>query len=344
MPAWSPTREGFRAIFRQPGLSLAEVAWRWSFGAAACILLGLSLLEYLDSLPVAASDVLLLRTREPFLVSRALTHIVQGSGLRLVVAGLFAFTALSVLWIVLASVGRTATLAVLTEYVRSRARKFGSEKEETVDVSAQTSGSFAGLRSVAGLSFLRAGVMLAACGAGVAAVILAGFATPAGWALLIAAVMCVLIWLTLSSLNWFLSTASIFAVRSGTDTFGSLAMTVDFVRNRFGAFLAVGAWFGFAHLVLFVCALSIVFLALAAVGAAAPVFAVMVASLIVLLYFGLVDTLYVGRLAGYLAIADAPHSRPTSQLTTSTEPPLIDIASDRVDQNETILSDTEPSS
>jgi len=60
MAAWSPTREGFRAIWRQPALSLAEVAWRWSFGAAAGVLLSVGLLEYLDSLPVAGADALLL--------------------------------------------------------------------------------------------------------------------------------------------------------------------------------------------------------------------------------------------------------------------------------------------
>jgi hypothetical protein len=339
MAAWSPTREGFRAIWRQPALSLAEVAWRWSFGAAAGVLLSVGLLEYLDSLPVAGADALLLRTRQPFLVFRTLAHVVQGSGLRLVVAGLFALTALSVLWILLASIGRTATLAVLIEYVRSRARKFGSEEDETIDVRPESPGSFGCLRSVAGLSLLRASVTLAAYCAGVATVILAGFATPIGWAVLVLALMSVLIWVTWSSLNWFLSIASIFVVRSGADTFGSLARTVDFLRNRFLSLLAVGAWFGVAHLTLFLCALWSVLLVSAVMGAASPIFALASVFLAILLYFSLVDALYVGRLAAYLAIADAPHSRSAPYVTSPEPPLLIEIGSGRVDQGETILSD-----
>src|SRR5207253_5446551 len=42
----SPTLEGFRAVFQQPAVPLAEIAWRWTFGVAAIFLLGISLLEY----------------------------------------------------------------------------------------------------------------------------------------------------------------------------------------------------------------------------------------------------------------------------------------------------------
>jgi len=31
----SPTLEGFRATFRRPSLTLAEIAWRWTVGALA---------------------------------------------------------------------------------------------------------------------------------------------------------------------------------------------------------------------------------------------------------------------------------------------------------------------
>ena len=68
MAAWSPTIEGFRSIFRRPALPLAEVAWRWSFGAAAFVLVGLGLLEYLNTLPVSPTDLLMLRTGHPVLV------------------------------------------------------------------------------------------------------------------------------------------------------------------------------------------------------------------------------------------------------------------------------------
>src|SRR5215831_12272876 len=103
MAAWSPTTEGFRAIFRRPTFSLAEIAWRWSFGAAVVALCTLSFFAYLDTLPVSGTDFLLLRTRHPVLVSHALSHILRGSAARFVVAAALLSTALAVLWILLAS-------------------------------------------------------------------------------------------------------------------------------------------------------------------------------------------------------------------------------------------------
>src|SRR5262245_27296691 len=82
MAAWSPTLEGFRAMFRRPSLSLAEIIWRFTFGAAACVLLGLAALAYLDTLPVTRTDLVMLRTGHPVLVSRAIAHIFHGSALR----------------------------------------------------------------------------------------------------------------------------------------------------------------------------------------------------------------------------------------------------------------------
>ncbi len=77
----SPTLEGFRTIFRQPSLALAEIAWRWSFGAAGVVLLTLGFVEYLDTLPVSPEDVFLFRTRQPVLMGRALQHVRAGQRL-----------------------------------------------------------------------------------------------------------------------------------------------------------------------------------------------------------------------------------------------------------------------
>ena len=35
-------------MLRRPSLSLAEVMWRFSFGATACVLSGMALIAYLD--------------------------------------------------------------------------------------------------------------------------------------------------------------------------------------------------------------------------------------------------------------------------------------------------------
>jgi hypothetical protein len=361
MAAWSPTLEGFRTVFRRPSLSLAEVMWRWSFGAAACILLGVGFIEYLDTLPVSDADVLLLRTRHPLLISHALTHILHGSALRFALACVLLFSALAILWIFLAALGRGATLAPLLDYIRERAR---SCQKETANAQALSTISPADshsvsspwrVRSLAGLHFLRAGLALAACAGSIGAVILAGFASSTadphpGTAFFLASLIVLLVWMLWSSVSWFLSIASIFVVRQGEDTFGALSAAVDLCRERFGSVMAVGTWFGVTHLVLFVVATSVVSFPLAFAQAVPLGIVFSTVLLLTLAYFAIVDALYIGRLAGYVAILETPPAPPT--LAASPLRPVEPVrdpsgsairpapVSARVDQGETILSDT----
>ena len=55
--AISPTVEGFRAAFRRPSVTLAEIMWRWIVGATAAALY-LRFFEYLDTLPVTNGELL----------------------------------------------------------------------------------------------------------------------------------------------------------------------------------------------------------------------------------------------------------------------------------------------
>jgi len=336
MSSWSPSAEGFRAVLRHPALPLAEIAWRWSFGAAACTLLGFGLLEYLNSLPLSDTDLLLLRTRHSFLASPALAHMAQGSGLRAVLAGIVACAALLVLWILFASVGRAVVLAELWACLRERLRSLGPAGQAGADGEKLAQPAKRGqLRSLVGLNFLRAGVTLAACAGCLAAMVLAGVTLQPAVIAVTLLVMCLLVWLAWSWLNWFLSLASVFVVRSGADTFGSLSEAVGLVRERPGSVLAVGAWFGLSHLGLFLLALASAMLVVALLSAMPSAIVAGVAVLLVLVYFACVDVLYVGRLAGYLAILEAP-GRPPNPLYG--RPPEPGPSSGMVDQDELILS------
>lgn len=354
MSAWSPTAEGFRAMFRRPALSLAEVSWRWSFGAAACVLFGLSFIAYLDTLPVTRTDQLLLRTGHPVLVAKAFSHILHGSALRVVLASIVLFSALALLWILLASLGRGATLLPLLDHIRQRASHFANAAgaaaapttSKAVSVEAADNWRF---RSLAGLNFLRAALTLAAGAAVIGAAIIAGFVStkssphPA-LAFLVAAIAIVLLWLIWSSISWFLSIASIFVVRQGKDTFAALSTAVDLCRERLGPVVAVGTWFGLAHLVLFLIATSIVAFPFAFFPLV-PLGVVLISVLLMtLLYFAFVDTLYIGRLAGYVAILEAPPMPPPPAVAialapSSTEHPVTSPEIAMVDQDELIVSD-----
>lgn len=338
MQSRSPTLEGFKIAFRRPSFGLAEIAWRWSFGGAAILLLVFSFCEYLGTLPVGHSDLLLLRTGHPVLISRAVLHIFRGSALRVVeTAVVFALT-LGVGWIVIASLGRAATLKAMLMHFRQ------------AELSVRKENNPWRLRSLFALNFFRLGATLAASVGCVAAVLLAGAASrpadPAlGSVLLIILTVSLLVWLAWSTLNWFLSLAAIFVVANGQDTFDAIAATVDLCQARPGSLFAAGTWFGLAHVTAFVVASSVVGFPLGFAAVLPPGVVLGGVLLVTLLYFAIADFLYTGRLAAYVAMVelpDAPLSAQTVPLPLPQKGSYLDPSlpsSAAVDADELILSD-----
>lgn len=318
MKRMSPTLEGFRAATRQPLVSLSEIAWRWSIGAVAWALLLFTVAEYLQSLPVSNLDLILLRTRNPFLVQQALTDILRGSFARIELAGIVGFFLVLALWIVASSVGRYLTARALLDYFdpsfffRAATPESLSETGVAPAIIARPRGAF---RAVLALSFLRAVVfvawVLALVSVGLfASWINSGVDSPSGIAFALFFPLACAVFLAWLFLNWFLSLATVFAVRAGTSMMNSLAAAVGLCRERFGAIVAVSAWSGTAHLALFMAATTVVFfpISLASVMNWRVVLAAVIA--ITLVYFVIVDYLYTARLAGYVCLAQSPSTEP----------------------------------
>ena len=328
MPRLSPTLEGFRAAFRRPALTLAEIAWRWTVGAVVWALFFFSLIEFLDTLPVSRADATLLRTKHPFLVGRALAHILHGSLNRAVLAALLATLALSLLWVIAASIGRAATVRSLLNHFRKNAA--GNSEFEPPDQSVA-------FWSLTGLNFLRVAVTLAAALALVGAAVLAGFVSPdahprPGLAFILFLPLAVLIVSLWSALNWLLSLAGIFPVRDGEDTLGAISAAVALFRERIGPIFAVSTWTGLAHLTAFSIAGTAVSLPLAFVRVA-PRLVIACVLLAALAYFAVVDWLYIARLAGYVCIAEMPDA------VVSSAPEPVSPPQTSIDRDEPILSD-----
>ena len=331
MPRISPTLEGFRASFRRPSLTFAEIAWRWTVGAVGWALVFFWLIEFLNTLPVTKGDAALLSTRQPLLVGRAIEHILRGSLNRAVLAALLALIAVSLLWIVTATIGRTATVRALIEYFR---------RDVGTGVSTATSDSMEprAWRSLIALNFLRVALTLAAILAIVGASILASFvsskATPhPGVVFVVFLALAGLICIAWPSLNWLLSLASIFTVRDSDDMLGAISSAVTFFRQRSGPVFAVGTWTGLAHLVAFSVASTALSVPLAFIQIAPWRLVILGVFLITLAYFAVVDWLYMARLAGYVCIAEMPDAL-ASSAPTPTPPPQTSI-----DREESILSD-----
>jgi hypothetical protein len=327
----SPTLEGFRAAFRRPSLTFAEIAWRWTVGALAWALLFFSAIEYLDTLPVTNGDAALLSTRQPFLVGRAIAHILRGSLSRAVLAALCAVLALSLLWIIAASIGRAATVRALLDYFR---------RDAASDVSAETQGAAERrpLRSLIGLNFLRVAVTLAAILALVGAAVLTSFASTdknprPGLVFILFLPLAGLIYIVWSALNWVLSLAGIFAVRDRVDALGAVSTAVNCSRERSGPISAVSAWTGLAHLTVLSVAGTAVSMPLAFIHVAPSRLVIATIIFVALLYFAVVDWLYIVRLAGYVCIAEMPEAL-AEPVPLPAPPPQTSI-----DREEPILSD-----
>jgi hypothetical protein len=257
---------------------------------------------------------------------------------------------LAILWFGIASIGRAATLRSMLESIRARVRAtFGSASEPQSDERVTSPG----VRSLVGLNFLRVllfGVSaLALLGAAFAASMLSPTRDPhPGLAFLFFLFLAAGIFVVVAALNWLLSLATLFVVRDGQDTFGAVDAAVKLCRDRLGAVLAVGTWFGFAHFTFFVIATSVVTFPLALLSIVPPGIVLLGMLAITLLYLAIADSLYIGRLAGYAAILEAPTTPllPTSvaiphpaAIHDANAPSLEASTSAAVDQSELILSD-----
>jgi hypothetical protein len=336
----SPTAEGFRAAFRRPSLTLAEISWRWIVGATAAAVCGFGLVEYLDTLPVTNGELLFLRSRQPYLVGEAIAHILRGSLNRAVLAGILAAFLLAGLWMIAASVGRFATVRGLLEYFRSNIASglsAGTANDAERGFANLVSRKEGPLRALARLNFLRVAATLAAILGLVGASIVASLASPSasprpGLAFFLFLTLAALVCFVWSALNWLLSLAGIFVVREGDDAMAAMSAAVTLCRDRGRAVSTIGAWTGLAHLVAFVGATIVISMPLGLLALLSWRLAIATTILGILGYFALADWLYMARLAGYVCIIETPAEMPW---VPAVAPPLQTT----IDRNEPILSD-----
>lgn len=327
MSSVSPTAEGFRLIFRRPLIPLAEIAWRWSFGLATCALVILFLIEYANSLPVDAVDRFLLRSGQGPLIVRALQRIFHGSGLRFTEAAILLAVVLTIGWIVLASMGRAATLkAIVAEVGTIRI----ANPERFV------------VPALFGLNMLRAGAGLAAIVAGIGAALISN----AVWAsthvsAMVASglwfVLLFVIWISWVVLNWFFSSSALFVVTNGARSLAAVSDTVHWLRNRPAAFTNAGIWFGLAHAGAIIMAAGAEFTVLGVAGGLGAGPAIFLEILIVAGYCAVADLIYIGRLSAYAAIICGEQAFESVRLAGYD--PRSTLGRSAIDQNESILSD-----
>ena len=290
-----PLREGFGTISRRPALALAEIAWRWSFGAAAWVLVGLSLHQILLGVDVSDAEMAMARHSSPFLIADAIAHILYEVLPRAARVSLVLIPALALLWVVAASLGRSATLNALL-----------AERGQLRD-------DHLGFGALLGIHAVRAAVTLAAAVGLFGAIILSSaIANPQGDEAVVAAllglVIAVLVGFFWSVINWFLSLAPIFIVRDGRGTFASIGDSLALYRNHRSGYVGAGIVFGLLRSLALLVAVIISLVPLGATDSVRLVLSV--ALLVSLCYFAVVDSLYIARMAAFVALADERNEDP----------------------------------
>jgi hypothetical protein len=336
MPPVSPTAEGFRAAFRRPLLTFAEITWRWVVGVTATVLLFFGFFEYLDTLPVTNWDIVFLQTRHPLLVWQAIVHILRGSVGRAILSLILAALLLTLIWMVAASLGRLATMEGMIEYFRARFSNAVAVVNPTEY--SQRDRIFNLLQ----LNFLRVTVLLAALLALVGSAIIAGFkSSPAnphpGLVFMLFLPLAWVVGVACYALNWLLTLATVFVVKDGEDAVAAISSAVALSLQRTGAVFAVSSWTGAAHLIAFMGAITALSVPLA-LSSFLPWRLVALGILALSLgYFAVADWLYTVRLAGYVCITEMPEVLP-APIPPTTPRPKTD-PSTAIDRDELILSD-----
>jgi len=339
----SPTAEGFRTAFRRPLFTFAEITWRWVVGATTSALLLFGFFEFLNTLPVNNTELLFLKSRQPFLISQAIAHILHAGLYRGFLSLLLAIVLLCLLWMIAAALGRMTVARAVLDHVRGqiaqKATANGIAYEEAAGV-PDRSPSLALLR----LNFLRVSVLLAALIALRGASILAGFASSntdprPGLVFLIFCPIAIAIGLAAFGLNWLLSLASVFAVRDGSDAIDAIIAAVGLCRERAGAVSAVSFWTGLAHLVAFVVATTVVAMPLSLAPVLAWRLVLLAVILLTLVYLAIADWIYTARLAGYAFIMEMPGSFWVPPPPRPVPPQSAPAVSRTIDKDELILSD-----
>ncbi len=303
-----PVRAGFQAIRRQPAVIAGEIAWRWSFGIAAWVLIVLTLHGIFRGVDISEPEYLLSRQSDLFLIADACARLLYQVLPAFIRAAAVLTPALALLWVIAATFGRAATLKALSAS--------GEVIESTCVYSRRSLGP------LVALNLLRAIFTLATLLALIATTILIGRIIPPttppvafAFAWLCFAALVALCW---SIVNWFLSLAPIFVVRDGHEPLQSISDSLALYRHRPSAYVSTAFWFGIFRAIAFACAFILAVFAAAAAGS--PAAAILISIVIALAYFAVADYFYITRLAAFIALDSAP---PVSPAATPCPEPAI---------------------
>ncbi|MGC2112085.1 MAG: hypothetical protein WA655_21385 [Candidatus Korobacteraceae bacterium] len=313
--AHSPFRDGFAALWHEPVLLPAELAWRWCFGLSALGLGILSIGLFLDSLTVSRVDELFLRSLQPQLLDNALRHIFRGSLSRFLLEQSVLLLGATLLWALAASVGRAATL-------RRLFAMFSTEVEEEPQAMQWDFGPIFTCHLLRAMWSMIA--LAVAFGSLLYGLVMMQDEHPVGAAIALSFGVGLASFIGLT-LNWYFAVAPLFCVRNGSDAIQAVEEAVEFSGRHAGRLFLLGLGFLIVRLI-WAATMALAFLS--PVNLAASIGARSVAvlmAIVVVVYFVGADALRLARLGAYVSLAE-DDTRPREELASPEPVPPTDLA------------------
>jgi hypothetical protein len=294
MPRPSPFARGFRSLRREPSVLLAEIAWRWLFGGIATALLLWATIVFLHSIEVSKANQFLLRTFNPQVLSYVLRDLLQHKWGLLARLGLIVSVSLSFLWMITATIARTATTRVLLD--------------QSADSYSEDRDTRPNLRTVAAIQFVRVALLWIGLAAYIVSALIAARVNVngdhIGAFLLLFLAMFAVAAAILSFFNWLLLLAPIFALRDGLPFSDAILSAWQLTRDRAARLAALNLAHLALRLIWIVFMSGIAFVPLGFVHVFPKLVIVLAVVATTLLYCAVADALFVARYAGYIEIAE----------------------------------------
>lgn len=307
-------RSGLRAIRDNAALAFAEIAWRWTFGVVAWLLLALLARNIMSGIDITPVEAAFAQSSDAVLIADALARVLVQVVPRFVHALFLAVPLLALVWIAAATLGRIATLRAL----------LASDRATGVSPVTARARSYPSLLLI---NTLRAFFAIAACfaffgtifavSAQTAPDLSSGTAPLLVFAWLFFGLFIGMLW---AVVNWFLALASIFTMRDGSSAGRAIADSLRLYRTHSRDYLAIGTWYGLFRAAALTVAIVAGFIALAAGSVAAGI---ALSIIVALAYFAVADFLYIARLASYVALATRPAPAVTAPAGVATAVPQL---------------------
>jgi hypothetical protein len=289
----TPFRDGFAALWHEPLLLVAELAWRWCFGLCAIVLGIFSFALFLNSLQVSKTDQFLLSTLQPRLLAAAITHILHGSLARFVLQQSLLLLGLTLLWSLASAAGRAAVLRRLVSM-------FSIDEDPDFEHTEWHFGSIFLLHLLRAMWVqvaVAAAIALFAYGsvmsdekpltAALALSFGVGFSCMAGF------------WL-----NWYFAIAPLFCVRNGVSAQEAMEQSVTFSARSGGRLFAMGLGYSFLRLMWLGIMASAILWPLKPSGTIGNRWVVLLMGVAALVYFVGADLVGLARWGSYVSLAE----------------------------------------